>query len=141
MSFASYCLFDILKVIKSMQKQELKQSEPNSSPRNPNREITYITNSQNTERAYGQPSEQLFPKRWSLSNRNRTKNNMNTRKVKRHRNSDTKTGYRVPQQIYRIRTVSNELLVCVCVFLWGGGLKLVLRAQPHPQFLKWYKNI
>ena len=30
--------------------------------------------------------------RWPLSNRNRTKNNMNTRKVKRHRNSDTKTG-------------------------------------------------
>ena len=38
----------------------------------------------------GQPSEQLFPKRWPLSNRNRTKNNMNTPKVKRHRNSDTK---------------------------------------------------
>ena len=41
-------------------------------------------------RTYGQPSEQLFPKRWPLSNRNRTKHNMNTHKVKRHRNSDTK---------------------------------------------------
>ena len=56
----------------------------------PKREITKITNSQNTTRTYGQPSEQLFPKRWPLSNANRTKNNMNTRKVKRHRNFDTK---------------------------------------------------
>ena len=56
----------------------------------PKREI-HITKSQNTERTYGQPSEQLFPKRWPLTNRNRTKNNMNTRNVKRHRNSDTKT--------------------------------------------------
>ena len=42
-------------------------------PSNPKREITNITNSQNTKRTYGQPSEQLFPKRWPLSNRNRTK--------------------------------------------------------------------
>ena len=50
----------------------------------------YFTNGQNTKRTYGQPSELLFPKRWPLSDRNRTKNNINTRKVKRHRNSDTK---------------------------------------------------
>ena len=50
------------------------------------REITNITNSRIAK------SEQLFHKRWPLSNRNRTKNNMNTHKVKRHRNSDTKTG-------------------------------------------------
>ena len=56
-------------------------------PSKPKREITKITNSQNTKRSYGQPSEQLFPKSWPLSNPNRTKNNMNTRKVKRHRNS------------------------------------------------------
>ena len=37
------------------------------------REITNITDSQNTKITYGQPSEQLFPKRWPLSNRNRTK--------------------------------------------------------------------
>ena len=37
-----------------------------------------------------------------------------------------------PQQNYRLGTVSNELL-------WGG-LTLVLRPQPHPQFLKWYKT-
>ena len=60
--------------------QELKQSEPISIPPKPKREITNITNSQNTKRTYGQPSEQLFPKRWPLSNRNRTKINMNTRK-------------------------------------------------------------
>ena len=61
-------------------------------PSNPKREITNITNSQNRNRTYGQPSEQLFAKRWPLSNRNRTKNNMNKHKVKRHQNSDTKTG-------------------------------------------------
>ena len=37
----------------------------------------------------GQPSEQLFPNRWPLSNPNRTKI-VNTRKVKRRRNSDSK---------------------------------------------------
>ena len=48
---------------------------------------TNIINSQNIKRTYGQPSEQLFPKRWPLSNRNQTTNNMNTRKAKLHRNS------------------------------------------------------
>ena len=43
---------------------------------------------------------------------------MNTRKVKRHQNSDTKTGKREPQQNYRLETVSNELLGG-----GGGGLK------------------
>ena len=38
-------------------------------------------------------------------------NNVNTHKLKRHRNSDTRTGKRAPQQNYRIGTVSNELLV------------------------------
>ena len=60
-------------------------------PSKPKRKIINITNSQNTKRTYGQPSEQLFPKTWPLSNLNRTKNNMNT-----HRNSDTKTGNREP---------------------------------------------
>ena len=76
----------------------------------PKREITNITNSQNTKGTYGQPSEQLFPNRWPLSNQNRTNNNMNTRKVKRNRNSDTKTGIREPQQNYRLGTASNALL-------------------------------
>ena len=59
-------------------------------PSKPKRETTKITNSQNTKRTYGQQSKQLFPKRLPLSNPNRTKNNMNTHKVKRYRNSDTK---------------------------------------------------
>ena len=52
-------------------------------PSKPKRKITKSTNSQNAKRKYGYPSEQLFPKRWPLSNpkpENRTKNNMNTHK-------------------------------------------------------------
>ena len=95
----------------------------------PEREITNITNSQNTKRTYGQPSEKLFLKRWPLSNRNRTKTDRNTRKVKRHQNSDTKTGNKEPQKTTALeRSVMNY---------WG--LKLALRVQPHPKFLKWYK--
>ena len=69
----------------------------NSSNQNPNPALKTktgndkkIANSQNIKRTYGQPSEQLFPKMWSLSNPNRTKNNINTRKVKRNPISDTK---------------------------------------------------
>ena len=54
------------------------------------------------------------------------KNNKNEQKVKRHRNSDTKTGNITPQQNSRIGTVSDELLG-----VEGGGAKLVLRVQPH----------
>ena len=46
-------------------------------PSKPKWEITSITNSQNTKRTYGQPSEQLFPKRWPLNNQNRTKKDLN----------------------------------------------------------------
>ena len=53
--------------------------------------FTFIINSQKTKRTYCQSSDQLFPKRWPLSNRNRTKNDINTHKVKRDRNSDTKS--------------------------------------------------
>ena len=42
-------------------------------PSKPKRETINITNGQNAKRGYGQPSEQLFPKRWPLSNPNRTK--------------------------------------------------------------------
>ena len=73
-----------------MQKSETEAIRSKIQPSKPKREITDITNSQNAKRTYGQPSEQLFPKRWPLSNQNRTKNNMTTHKVKRHRNSDTK---------------------------------------------------
>ena len=50
---------------------------------------------------------------------------MNTRKLKRHRNSDTKT---------RQQRTTTELPH------WNGQLKLVLRAQSHPQFLKLYRT-
>ena len=115
-----------------MQRSGTKTIRTQIQPSKPKREITNITNSQNTNRTYGQPSEQLFPKRWPLSNRNRTKTIVNTRKVKRHRKSDTKNRQQRTTKNYRLGTVSNELL--------GGGLKQVLRAQPHPRFLKWYKT-
>ena len=54
------------KKLKVCKEQELKQLEPNSGPKTKTG-ITYITNSQNTKRTYGQPSEQLFPKRWAVS--------------------------------------------------------------------------
>ena len=73
-------------------------------------------------RTYGQPSGQLFPKRWPLSNPNRTNSIMNKHKVKHHRNSDTKTGNRD-----HIRTTALERSL---MNYWG--LKLVLRVQPHP---------
>ena len=40
-------------------------------------------------RTDGQPSGQLFPKRWPLRNQNQTKSIMNKHKVKHHRNSKT----------------------------------------------------
>ena len=68
-------------------------------------------NSQNTKRTYDQQSEQLFPKRWPLSNRNRTNNNINTYKVKHHRNSFTKNRQKSnTPKTYRLGTVSIELL-------------------------------
>ena len=82
----------------------MKQSDPDPVLKTK----TNITNRQNTKRTYVQPIEQLFPKRWPLSNLNRTKNSINTRKVKRHRNSDTITGNGGPQQNYRIGRVSHE---------------------------------
>ena len=130
---AQFCLGicrNIWKKVKSMQRSGTEAIRTKIQTSKPKREITNITNSQNTKRTHGQPSEQLFPKRWPPSNRIRTKIFMNIDKVKRHRNSDTKTGSREPQQNYRLRTVSNNY--------WGrGGLKHVLRRQPRPPFLKW----
>ena len=73
-----------------MQRSGTEAIRTQIQPSRPKQEITNITNSQNTKRTYGQQSEQLFPKRWPLSNQNQTKNYMNTHKVKCHRNSDTK---------------------------------------------------
>ena len=56
---------------------------------------------------------------------------MNTRKVKRHRSSDTKKATENHNRTTALeRSVMN----------YWGGLKLVLRAQAHHQFLKWYKT-
>ena len=97
-----------------MQRSGTEAIRTQPQPSKPKREITNIINSQNTKRTYGQSSEQLFTKWWPLiSNRIQAKTNMDARKVKRHRNSDTKTGNREPQQNYRLKTVGNELL--------GGG--------------------
>ena len=83
-------LYALYKNVKSMQRSETETIRTQIQPKKPKWEITTITNSQKTKRTYGQPSEQLFPNRWPLSNRNRTKNNRNTHKVKCHRNSDNK---------------------------------------------------
>ena len=64
-------------------------SQTQIPPSKPKWEIIKITNSQNGMRTYGQPRGQLFPKRWPISNPNRTKN-MIKHKMKRHRNSDNK---------------------------------------------------
>ena len=97
-----------------MQKSGAEAIRTQIQPSKPKREITNITNSQNTKRTYGQPSEQLYPKRWPFSNRNRTKNNMNTHKVKRHRNSDTKK----QTTEHNNKTTSLERSV---MNYWGGG--------------------
>ena len=79
--------------VKSLQRPGAEAISTQIQPSKPKREITQITNSQNTKRTYGLLSEQLFPRRRPLSNPNRTKNNMNTRKVKCHRNSNTKNAH------------------------------------------------
>ena len=116
-----------------MQRSGTETIRTQIQPSKPKREITNNTNSQNIKRTHCQPSGKLFSKRMPLSNRNRTKNKMNKHKVKRQRNSDTKTGNREPQQNYCLGRVSNELLK-------GRGLKYVLRRKPHPQFVMWYKT-
>ena len=80
------CLFQIFDInngrhleiikVKRMQRPVTEAIRTKVQPSKPKREITYMTNSQNTKRIYGQPSEQLFPKRWPFSDHffeNRTK--------------------------------------------------------------------
>ena len=50
--------------VKSMQRSETGAIRTQLQPSKQKRVIINITNSQNTKRTYGQPSEQLFPKRW-----------------------------------------------------------------------------
>ena len=56
-----------------MQRSGTEAIRTQIQPSKPKLEMTHITDSQSTKRTYGQPSEQLFPKRWPLSNQNRTK--------------------------------------------------------------------
>ena len=60
--------------VKSMQISETEAIRTQIQPSKPKLEITKITNRQATKRIYGQPSEQLFSKRWPLSSTNRNKN-------------------------------------------------------------------
>ena len=109
----------------------MKIKTPNRQSK-PKLEITKFSNRQNTMRIHGQPNRQLFSKRWPLSNPNRTKSIMNIYNVKRHRTLTSKTGNRGPHQIYRLGMVSYSY--------WGGGLKLLIRRQPRPQYLMWYNT-
>ena len=59
--------------VKSMQRSGTEAIRTQIQPAKPKQEITKITNSQNTKRTYGQPSEQLLSKTWPLSNPNGTK--------------------------------------------------------------------
>ena len=77
--------------VKSKQRSGTEAIRTQIQPLKPKREINKITNSQNTKRTYGQPSEQLFPKRWPLCNPIRTENNVNTRKLSRHRHKKQAT--------------------------------------------------
>ena len=114
-----------------MQRSGTEAIRTQIQPSKPKREIACITNSQNTKRTYGQPSEQLFPKRWPLSNRNRTKNNMNTHKVKNV--TETLTPKHTTENHNKTTALERSVMN-----YWG--LKHVLRRQPRPQFLKWYKT-
>ena len=78
-SLKSAYLHSVRIKVKNMQRSGTEAIRTQIQPSKPKREITKITNSQNTKRTYGQRSAQLFPKRCPLSNRNRTKNNTNTR--------------------------------------------------------------
>ena len=100
-----------------MQRPETEAIRTQIQPSKPKRGITKNTNSQNTKRTYCHPSKQLFPKRWPLSNPNRSNYNMNTCKVKRQQNSDSKNRQQRTATEYRLVMVSNELRV-------GGGLNM-----------------
>ena len=64
--------------VKCMQGPGTEAIRTQNKPSKPKREIKIAIFSQNTKRKYGQSSQQLFPKRWTLSNQNQTKNNMNS---------------------------------------------------------------
>ena len=96
--------------LKSMQRSGTGAIKTQLQPSKPKRVITNITNSQNTKITYGKPREQLFPKRWPLGNRNRTKLNMNTRRAKRHQKQVTekKTHKKLPPCDGKRQTTSEN---------------------------------
>ena len=63
--------------VKRMQRSGTEAVRTKLQPSKPKRKIT---NSQNTKRTYGQPSEQLYPKSRPLSNKNRTQMSLVVRK-------------------------------------------------------------
>ena len=70
----------IMRKVKSIQRSGTETIRTQIQPSKPKREITKVKNKQNAKRTrLGQPSEQLLPEKWPLSNPNRTKNNMKTR--------------------------------------------------------------
>ena len=105
------CVINItIIVVKTMQRSGTEairtqlQSKKNKTGNN-----YYNYNSQNTKTTNDEPSEQLCPKMWPFSNRNRNKNSMNTPKVKRHhsytKNRQRRTTTKLPPWM-----VSNEIL-------------------------------
>ena len=71
-------------------KRNLHETETTKLHVNNSRKNYKITNCQNTKRTCGQPSGQLFSKKWLLSKLNRTINHMYTCKPKCQINADTK---------------------------------------------------
>ena len=74
--------------VKSMQRSGPEAIRTEIQPSKPKRETTLAHGLEN-KRIYGHRVSSYFPN-CGLSNPNRTKNNINTRKVKDRRNSDTK---------------------------------------------------
>ena len=77
-------LFVIAKKVKSIQRSGIEAIRTQLQPSKHKREITNITNSQIQREHMVNRVSSYFPKDGSLSNRNRTKNDMNTCKVKHH---------------------------------------------------------
>ena len=86
----------------------------------------------NTKKPYDKQNEQLSPKRWPLSYLNRTKYHLDKQKVK----TVQKRSPKQENTEHQIRSTTLER----SVYKYYWGLKSILRCQPRPQFLKWYKT-
>ena len=87
--------------VKSMQRSGTEAIRTQIKPSKPKREVSKITNSQNTKNMVNRVSS-YFP---NVGNPKPNKNDMNTHKVKRHQNRQQRTTTN-----YHIGTVSNVLL-------------------------------